>query len=1151
MSARRYSREVSSAERLYLVADELQPPFCIQVLVEGTGTLAADVLRDAVRRAGDANPGSRLACRGLLGRTRWVDTGIAPPVRDERSNTHASRTTGPSGGRPATAPRAIRDEHLADLPAVRRPLQPEAGPTCEVVLLPGPDARILFRAFHGVMDAQGVLTWIEDVFRALRDEPLLGSHDQTTDEALARTVPVDGMRPDPTPACLSPTGPAQARDEARPAYVWEHARLASKPAALVARLAACLAEEARSHASPGDEARPTRFMVPVDLRRHRPDVRSTANLSQPLFIDVARGAPWTRVYKDLLRQLQEHRECRPGRFDGVVRRTPRRLLRGAFARLEAHQLAHDAHLTTALLSHVGRVSLAALRGGGVHATRVRFLPMNIPITALTVVATDCGDGVELSFSTPAALGDGGRLTRLVRHLVAQLDGAQASRDDASANGASSGSAAVSLTHGSRRADPDGPDTRTATNPQATNPQATKPQATDPQAADPQTIVDLWNATDAPGPGDATILTRFHERADAAPDSVAISQGLHALRYRELQALVRQNARRVRAQGVGAGSVVGLLTHRSVASVVGMLAVLEAGAAYLPLDPKHPRDRLRFMLRDSDARLLLTDGVVDPKTVLGTDSPRCPALCVELTNESESAADPVARSVLANAPRPRPEDVAYVVYTSGSTGSPKGVEVTHGNLAHYITWAAKAYANDTPLNFAFFTSLSFDLTVTSLFVPLVTGGRVVVVPDQPHPVLLRAVLADEHVQALKLTPSHLRVLRACARPGTALRTLVVGGEDLPASLARDVVVALEGDAPATDVSLFNEYGPTEATVGCMIHRFDRHVDTNGSVPIGRPAANTRIYVLDEDGAPMPPGATGELYIAGAGVARGYRGRPDLTDARFSTSPFHPGERMYRSGDLARWRPDGKLVFVGRTDDQVKIRGHRLELGEVEATALDVPDVQACAASVQSLGDTFHLCVHYVGTPEGGDAGLRSALSARLPAYAVPTLFVEMAALPLTVNGKIDRAALPPPGSSDVAPGPSSAFPPPGVPPDTAPSAASSVPPSGGPPGERPARVVSRRDDALAQRLRRLWATALDVPPEALAADASFHDLGGDSVKLSVLFNGLLDDVLGTANEDAFIAAIEPLLHHPTLERLDDTVRAILAPAAPTPSPEGLP
>ncbi len=433
----------------------------------------------------------------------------------------------------------------------------------------------------------------------------------------------------------------------------------------------------------------------------------------------------------------------------------------------------------------------------------------------------------------------------------------------------------------------------------------------------------------------TIVALFEAQVARTPDDDAIHFADQSLTYRELNDRANQVAAYLGTFGVGPDQLVALYMEHSIEVVCAILGVLKTGAAYVPVDPASPKERLGFMLRDIAATGAGTVPVVVTQSHLEDGVPENAARVVTLDADFAT----IGRYPVANPERPIASDsLAYVIYTSGSTGMPKGVMIEHRSLVNYIWWAKEQYSRGERLVWPLFSSLAFDLTVTSIFTPLISGGRIVVVREDPGipGMAIFKVIEDGTVDIVKLTPAHLAMIKDMNLAATKIRKLIVGGEDFKTALARDITRNF-----GRRVDIYNEYGPTEATVGCMIHRYDVDTDLALSVPIGIPAANTGVYILDEHLHPAPPGVIGEMYIAGDGLARGYLNRPELTEQRFLIAATL---RLYKTGDLARWSADGRMEFLGRADHQVKVAGARIELGEIEARLLQHDAVRECVVDI---------------------------------------------------------------------------------------------------------------------------------------------------------------------------------------------------------------
>jgi amino acid adenylation domain-containing protein len=520
----------------------------------------------------------------------------------------------------------------------------------------------------------------------------------------------------------------------------------------------------------------------------------------------------------------------------------------------------------------------------------------------------------------------------------------------------------------------------------------------------------WNAT-GPGRWDGPLFPEsFADRVARTPDAIAVSDGRVTLSYRELDRRSDAIARRLQEAGVRSGPV-GVCLPRSTDLVVAFVGLLKAGCAYLPLDPRYPEARLRQIVEDSGAALVLTDAAS------GTGLARAGLRTVD----ERSAAAPSDATMAAARP-PTPDRMAYVIYTSGSTGRPKGVMLTHGGCANHIADKVSSLGLTAADVVAQTAPLSFDVSVWQMLAPLVAGARVEVFADDVafDPAKLFEAVERRGVTVLESVPSMLRAALDHARRANApavasltrLRWLLNTGEALPPELCRAWF------AYQPHVPIVNTYGPTECTDDVTYHIFSDPPRTEEPrVPIGRAAPNMKVYVLDASMEPVAPGLIGDLFVGGAGLALGYLGQPALTAAAFVPDPFgdRGGARLYRTGDLARYRPDGTLDFIGRRDHQVKIRGYRIELDEIKAVLAEQQGVRDCAV-IARKGDLQgdRLVAYVVAGSESTSAPsvsvLRDALRRTLPEYMVPSAFVFLDALPLTPNGKLNRAALPEP---DVA------------------------------------------------------------------------------------------------------------------------------------------
>ena len=594
----------------------------------------------------------------------------------------------------------------------------------------------------------------------------------------------------------------------------------------------------------------------------------------------------------------------------------------------------------------------------------------------------------------------------------------------------------------------------------------------------QQVLDGWNATAVDYAQPQCLQVLLQAQALATPEATALIVGDRQVSYGELNAAANRLAHYLRSRGVGPEHLVGVFAERSLEMVVGLLAVLKAGAAYLPLEPDQPDQRLAYMLEDSGATLLLTQ-----EHLLA----RLPAsdrqvLCLD-RDAALFAEYPVDDPDLLN----HPDQLAYSIYTSGTTGRPKGAGNSHAALCNRLQWMQATFALDQHDRVLQKTPFGFDVSVWEFFWPLMTGATLVMAAPGAHrdPAELKAIIAGHGISVLHFVPSMLQAYLAtesladCPR----LRLVMCSGEALPVDLQQRFLAQ-------SSAGLHNLYGPTEAAID--VSHWACH-DTPGlhSVPIGRPIANLRLYVLDGQLLPVAKGVPGELYIGGVGLARGYLGRPGLTAERFIADPFGQGSRLYRTGDLARWRDDGAIEYLGRIDHQVKIRGLRIELGEIQARLLEHPAVsEAVVVVAQAIAGSKQLLGYVVAAADDGLAdALRLRLGEALPEYMVPAQIIVLAQMPLSANGKLDRKALPEP--------------------------------------VRKVRTLDAPQGPVEQALATIWSQLLGV--DEIDAQDNFFELGGDSI--------IAIQVASRARLAGWQVGPRDLFRHQTLRQLAQVATAL--------------
>ena len=489
----------------------------------------------------------------------------------------------------------------------------------------------------------------------------------------------------------------------------------------------------------------------------------------------------------------------------------------------------------------------------------------------------------------------------------------------------------------------------------------------------------------------SVLEKFENQVIETSDDIALVHENSSLTYQELNSRANQFAHYLKSQNIGPGSLVILVLKRTPEYVISVLSTLKTGAAYVPIPPNYPEERIKYIVEDSRAKLLIgSTETLDAAAFKNIKSVVIDSPNFSLANFSKLN---LSNNISSN-------QTAFLIYTSGSTGKPKGIKISHGALSNYIDWTAKTYIDIDCPAIPLFTSVGFDITANSVFLPLICGGSIHVYTetDVHSDLAILDVIQENKVDFVKLTPAHLSFLKGKQYKENKIRVMVVTGDEFKTDLAQNIYDAFGGKT-----RIFNEYGPAEATIGCIYHEFTPNTKSP-SVPIGLPITNMEAYVLDEFKNPVPKGVVGEIYLAGVGLADGYWEKPELTKEKFVSNPFREGAKMYRTQDLARINENGILEFLGRRDFQVKINGHRIELGEIEAQISDFKSIKGCVVVLDERNNLKNLAAYFISTEEVHLHELQSHLTEKLPRFMIPLYFKRLKEFPLSPNGKIDRKKL---------------------------------------------------------------------------------------------------------------------------------------------------
>lgn len=935
----KFYKKLSNSERFYQVCENLAPPFSLQMIVEGNGELSVKSLENAVRLASEANRGTRLILKNSGLKKYWIDSEIPPPIKEIHDKSFHEF-----------------DEQKIIIQSSKNPhlynrLDIEKGPTCEIIIIRGQKTKILFRALHSVMDARGLLFWSEEVFRALRGDELLGTNTTISDidyyksfnkKSNINKVPLKSRNP-------SPLGKKLNNDWSP---VWARKQINGKFSSLVSQLAYLLAQESYSHQDKNVE-----IMISSDLRNKENNFRTTGNLSSPIYINIDKKDSWIDIYSQIISKFNNNDDKQVDKSEVMVHIIPIKLMTLFLKKHLKKIYSEDSFIFSVAIANIGKLNPKSFDCNSFQCSNIMFLPVDIPGYSISLMCTELPDHTELFLSAPAFLTSNERFKNLINNLENGLKKLN--------NLGESGESKI-LDNNFLQS------------------------------------IKKFNNTETNYSKDKTVIDLFKEQVNLFPNNIAVSLDCENITFKELDErsdLLAKYIKDLESEknplnklvDNNIDKIIGLLTTHSTETIISILSILKAGYAYLPIDPDQPKERIKFMFNDANVSFVITniknmDNLTDKKIIF---------LDNNFFNNNKSQNLNFT---------PINNDLAYIMYTSGSTVQPKGVRVSNLNLINYILWVKKyGLIENEKTIYPFYTSLSFDLTLTSIFLPLVTGNQIEVYKNEYHKFAVKKIVDDRKANIIKLTPTHLKLMNELNTSFDNIKKIITLGENLSTDLAYEVY-----KKSGNNIQIINQYGPTEATIGCMSHIFDPEKDNKLSIPIGTPGDNTYIYLLNENKKEVETGQEGEIYISGDCVTKGYLNRESLTNQCFIDDPFRQGYKMYKTGDLGLRLPNFEIEYIQRIDDQVKLNGYRIELGEIQSLLCKHQLIKDSVVMINTQNDNIndhkYLVAFYKSENEIDQNELKNFLSDKLPNYMIPLKYIHVKDIPLTVNGKTDKKYL---------------------------------------------------------------------------------------------------------------------------------------------------
>ncbi|MHC1683987.1 MAG: non-ribosomal peptide synthetase [Clostridiaceae bacterium] len=980
-----FERKASPNELLYTSFQDIYTTFSIQFVVEGSGDICKREFENAVKKAAEACPGARCVLKGK----QWIDSGRNPKI--------------------------YYMEHIDfdgyDFSRERmfnKKIDVEKNPPVEIFVVGSKQYRIFFRIFHGAMDGKGALIFVENIFKAFRGEKLIYATAKENDLSflsLIESGKFDNKLKHDIQVSKEKINTSQWD------IYWKRLSVRGVHPGIVAKIAKTITE-----IMPSDK---NKFLIPVDIRRHKLDIKSTANLTLPIFLETNKNDKWEDINSRLLYGLKNNQELNIKNADlRLLANLPKTILRKAIKLTTWYQGFKGKYMVGGIISHLGKVDLRKFTTGNFVAEAFYSIPIQQPLAPLAMVIAENKKYTEIVVSSYKNIISEEKMQEILKKIEDTLTGAE--------------------------------------------------------------IYSRINETKVNYEDGKTVIDLFCKQVEDNPNNIAVVYREEKLTYNELNKKSDILASFLVQKGISNSSYVGVYLNRSINFIISILAIIKTGATFIPIDTSYPIDKVKSILGNDEIEVITESAheanlrkVIDKELIYINYIDFSKDIEFKIHNKDE-------------------KNIIYQIYTSGSTSIPKGVQIEDKSLKNYLYWAKRIYNTDSNTRFPLFTSISVDLTITSIFLPLISGGTIEVYEDDLNHIVLKQILENTKVNCVKLTPTHLRLINGLKIEPKNKKKLIVGGEQLDTKLAL-LAQNIFGD----DCKIINEYGPTEATIGCIYHVFNKEKDSKENyVPIGTPIDNTKIVLLNEEKVMVRPGETGEIYISGDCLAKGYYKNHNFNEQKFLNIN---DERFYRTGDLAKLNGKNQFIYLGRIDNQIKINGNRVEIGEIEAVISGFDNIQD--AVVIFCKETKILKAFYTTSGEIDITKLREYLKVKLPIYMMPKSLVEIEKIPIARSGKIDKKKMLEIKDSNIE-----------------------------------HKYLDKMElSEEEKKLMIIWSKILKV--DVISLDDNFYDLGGDSLSFITMIENVSNKIIGTLNEKEFLESVKAIYDQLTVRELIKVVESL--------------